>query len=134
MKVSKLIEFDAASKAALGLEKNFGDSYLCRNNLIFRNIREQSLSLGFQFSAAPNPLYLALPLSQLDTILSSKVIPYHDNVTVLQSLQAADWTEIQENLKTNHVLHESCHAVSRSVVNEFKIKKCVVECPIDRRI
>lgn len=103
-----------------GLSENFGDNYLLAHNQIYRNIRRLCRQRGFSFSSDPNPLYLALPLSQLDSILSKKVIPYHDNTTVIHQLldrlpENIFWDDISDNLKGNHAFHEACHAVARSL-------------------
>lgn len=118
MKVSKLLEQHFSEGSELGLSRNFGDSYLCSKNRIFRNIRRETLGLGYSFSLDRNDAYLALPLSQLATVLSNKIIPYVDNVGVLESIESqipgrANWADIRDSLRKNFVFHESCHAVAR---------------------
>ncbi len=107
-----------------GLKENFGDGYLIAHNKIYRNIRTSTLAQKFTFSLGPYPLYQALPLSQLEWILSEKIIPYFDNVSVLQQIhqklpQNIFWDDISDNLKGNHVFHESCHAVARGKAQEI---------------
>ena len=104
MKVSKLLEQHFSEGSELGLSRNFGDAYLCNNNKIFRNIRREALQLGYSFSVERNDNYLALPLSQLATILSTKKIPYVDNVSVLESIEAqipnlANWADIRDSFR-----------------------------------
>ena len=85
MKVSKLLEQHFVEGdsdcAVIGLNRNFGDIYLCSKNNIFRNIRRETLRLGYKFSHEQSSDYVALPLSQLAVILNSKKIPYIDNVS-----------------------------------------------------
>lgn len=133
MKVSKLLEQHFSEGSELGLSRNFGDVYLCNNNRIFRNIRKESLELGYSFSLERNDNYLALPLSQLATVLSTKKIPYVDNVTVLESIEAqipnlANWADIRDSFRKNFVFHESCHAVARKyAVGENSILDMLIE-------
>ena len=137
MKVSKLLEqhfLDADSEGdEIGLSRNFGDTYLCCKNTVFRNIRKETLRLGYSFNYEQNNDYVALPLSQLAVILTSRKIPYIDNVSVLESIEAqipdlANWTDIRDNLKKNFVFHESCHAVAREIaVGADKILDMLIE-------
>lgn len=133
MKVSKLLEQHFSVESKIGLDRNFGDSYLCNKNKIFRNIRKAALGLGYSFSCERNDAYLALPLSQLATVLSTKKIPYVDNVSVLEGIESqipnlANWDDIRDSFRKNFVLHESCHAVARKyAVNENPILDMLVE-------
>ena len=109
---------------AQGLKDNFGDGYLVHHNKIYSNIRKKSLKNGFLFSSAENSLYQALPLSQLEWILSKKIIPYYNNVSALAEVnnklpENILWDDISDNLKGNHVFHESCHSVARSLTSEI---------------
>lgn len=124
MKISKLLEQNKFFVSEQSLSQNFGDAYLCKNNNIYSRIRKQTLQLGFKFSNEKNDLYEALPLSQLESVLRSQKIPYLDNVSVLAQIDqqikgGAIWDEVSDNLKKNHVFHESCHAVSRSISSPF---------------
>ena len=124
VKISKLLELHSSENS--GLEKSLGDSYLLKYNRIYRNIRQASLDAGFSFSHKNTEDYLALSLSQLENILNTKCIPYFDNVSALQKLEAqhpqvGTWDDIFENLRRNFHFHESCHAVARSLqITEFK--------------
>lgn len=126
MKISRLLEQHFSVSHPSGLEQNFGDSYLCRHNKIYRNIRLAAQKSGFKFSADRNDAYQALPLSQLPVILSTKVIPFLDNVGVLNQLEiqrkdAIDWDDIRDNLRKNFIFHESCHAVAREISGKFRL-------------
>ena len=124
MKISKLLELHFSEKS--GLEKSFGDSYLLAQNRIFKNIRNSALKSGFVYSHINNDNYLALSLSQLENILTTKTIPYFDNVSALVKLekqhpQIGRWEDIFENLRRNFHFHESCHAVARTLqTSEYK--------------
>lgn len=109
------------AKQTGALENVFGDGYLCAHNRIYREARERAIAVGFKFSADRNDAYRALPLAQLDNLLKAKTIPYIDNVTVLESLEAripnqTVWDDIIDGFKGNHVFHESCHAYARSKI------------------
>lgn len=127
MKLSRLLEnHQKATQEFGGLETNFGDSALLSHNRIYKNIRKLALAAGFQYTVKKSEESLALPLSQLKTILESKQISYTDNVSVLKKIekqipQSIEWDEIRENLKRNYLFHESCHAVA--FVNRLAFKK-----------
>lgn len=122
MKLSLMLQKHFAA-AQDGLASNFGDGYLMQHVGVFKNVRKKALSLGFSFSNSPDANYLAFPMSQLESILSSKTIPFTDNVMALAALNekapALDWDHIVDNLKPNFVFHESCHAVARTLSQPF---------------
>ena len=81
------------------------------------------VNLALVLSCIPS-IRLCHSVSQLEWILQKKIIPYIDNTSVLKQLndklpENILWDDISDNLKGNHVFHESCHAVSRSLINEF---------------
>jgi hypothetical protein len=124
MKIKQLLQQNDNAITAIALDKNLGDALLCRFNKIYKNIRQQSLDLGYVFSNEQNDMYAALPLSQLQNILSSKIIPYTDNVSALRQVEKnipgeAEWDDISDNLKKNFVFHESCHAVARGLASDL---------------
>lgn len=116
MKILKLLEMDRACVNELSLPGCLGDSFLLKNNRIFRNVRQGCVESGFSFSDKPESSYSALPLSQLENLMKSRIIPYFNNVDVLQELEnrcpAVEWAEVSQNLKRNFVMHESCHAIA----------------------
>lgn len=119
MKISRLLEQNEMCKGILGISDNFGDQYLCKNNSIYSKIRQRVLDGGVRFSNERNDFYQALPLSQLDSILENKIIPYNDNVGILKNLthqmgSSLQWDDICDNLKKNYLFHESCHVVARA--------------------
>lgn len=96
-----------------------GDGYLVKSNPIYRLLRNRALKAGFRYSRDPAPDYFALPLSQLEHFLEKKTIPYFDNVNVLEELEkkaplATVWDDVTDNLRQNHVFHETAHAVARA--------------------
>ena len=103
----------------------FGDSYLCRHNPIFANIRRSAIESGYRFSAEDTPLwrdYQACSLVTLHQILDSGVIPYHDTGrTIARLLKSNPKVALSpdfllSNLKANYVFHESAHCVFRRVL------------------
>lgn len=131
MKLSRLLEIHRSSESAagsqgagIGLPGNLGDAYLCKNNVIYRRIRQEAISLGYQYTDRPEAAYMALPLSQLRSILNSRRIPYFNNVSVLQEIEKTipgqtEWGEIRDNLKKNFLFHESCHAVAHGLAEDL---------------
>lgn len=122
MKLAQLLEKNQNSRASCGLAENFGDSYLCGHNQIFASIRTAVISAGFRLSCQYHPFYQALPLSQLEWILSNKQIPFCDNMGVLHAIENKVknrilWDDICDQLTKNHLFHESCHGVARFIFN-----------------
>ena len=118
MKLIRLLELHQNSSTSTSLATNFGDGYLLKYNRIYQNIRNNLLAFGYQLSDGPNSFYQALPLSQLDALLTNKKIPFTDNVSVLLEIEAKipnsiQWNDIIDNLKPNHIFHESCHGMAR---------------------
>jgi hypothetical protein len=125
MRIKRLLELHQNYKSSETLSLNLGDSYLYEHNLIFRKIRQICVKNETNYSLEINTNYLALPLSQLNSILENKKIPYYDNVDVLKLVEksipdSTDWDEVVDNLKKNYLFHESCHFVARHLSEEFK--------------
>lgn len=124
MKIQKILEQHQKFSSPEGLDQNLGDGYLLAKNKIYKKIRSQALGFEFQYDKTPNESYWALPLSQLEALMSAKKIPYVDNVSVLRQIeklipQASQWDDVTDNLKRNHVFHESCHAVARQISKKY---------------
>ncbi len=102
----------------------FGDRCLYSTNSIFRNIRNQVIQRGYRFSANSNHLYESLPLTQLEVIHKTKTIPYTPNRQavefVVQRASDSTWEEIADGFRRCFVFHESCHAVARIEIHNFK--------------
>lgn len=125
MKLNRLMDLHRKSLGDRDLADNFGDGILVRENRIYRKIRAAALDAGFSFSSESNTDYNALPFAQLENILSSKSIPYTNNVAVIEKLVAqlkddVVWDDISDGLRKNFVFHEACHAVARSFANPQK--------------
>lgn len=120
MKLTQLLQLHEQFSDQSLLRQNFGDGYLAKHNLIFRNIRRHVLAEKYTFSSERNDLYHALPLSQLDWVLTEKKIPYINNVDVLKQIDSRlpgkiQWEEVSDNFKRNYLFHESCHGVAQSL-------------------
>lgn len=95
-----------------------GDGYLYLHNPYFRRIREATLKAGFRFSLRDERAYFGFPLIHLDSILSSRTIPYRPSFTALTHLERRrpgffQLADLQKNRPTpNYLLHESAHAVA----------------------
>lgn len=128
MKLSNLLDHHHRHQSAPGgLKDAFGDGLLVSKNRIYVRVRDEALKAGYQFSSAANSAYAALPLSQLESVLKSKTIPYAPNVAVIAELEAkipkqTDWDDIVDGFRGTHVFHESCHAVARGFVPELASK------------
>ena len=120
MRLSTLLDSHLAFSSDAGaLKECFGDGYLLSKNRLYARVREATLEAGFRYSKQIDDFYLALPLSQLDSVIVRREIPYLNNVGVLESIESKIpkltlWDDISDNLKGNHVFHESCHAVAQS--------------------
>ena len=118
MKIARLLEIHNQNPHEQGLPLNLGDGYLIKNNILFAAVRKGVTTLNYKYSTDMSPSYLALPLSQLESILKTKTIPYIDNVSVLKEVESkirntTEWDEVTDNLKRNQLFHESCHAIVR---------------------
>lgn len=120
MKLKKLLDLHNQTNSDYALTENLGDSYLMTHNSIYREIRKLTIGNGFTFTTQVNPNYTVLPLSQLDVFLEKKKIPFFDNVSILWEIekktpQMNTWDDLIDGLKQNHLFHESCHGLARSV-------------------
>jgi len=128
-KLSTLIEFDktppSTGQSCVVLEDVFGDQALYKTNGIFRTIRNRAVEAGYRFSANTNSLYDALPLTQLEVIHKTKVIPYTPNRAAVQFVadraNESTWEEIADGFRRCFVFHEACHAVARTQITAFNI-------------
>lgn len=118
MKIARLLEIHSQNAPEQSLSLNLGDGFLIKNNPLYAAVRKGAMDLNFKYSTDMSSHYLALPLSQLESILKSKSIPYLDNVSVLLEIEkkirnSTEWDEVTDNLKRNQLFHESCHAIIR---------------------
>jgi len=118
MKLTRVLERHQATLGAGSLPRNLGDGFLCANNPFFARIRRAALDRGYGFTEADAAGYFGFPLLGLDVVLDTRKIPYRDNVTALERLDAArpgffTLAELTLNRPTpNYVLHEAAHAVA----------------------
>lgn len=133
MKLAGLLQSHQSQLGAGCLSRNLGDGCLYAKNPFFRRVREAALERGYAFAEADLNGYFGFPLLGLDSVLESRSIPYRDNVTALERLEAArpgffTLADLHVNRPVpNYVLHEAAHAVayhesfdrSRSVAESF---------------
>lgn len=127
MKLKTLLEQHHQNKHPQQIKNNFGDAYLLQNNCVFNAVRNKVLAICFTYSNSFNADYTVFGMSQLESILKSKTIPYLDNVTLLEDLEKSqplqiDWSHLENNLRPNYVFHESCHAYARSICDELNLR------------
>ncbi len=88
------------------------------HNPFVRRIRDATLAAGFRFSLNDESAYFGFPLVHLDTLLSSRKIPYRPSFTALAHLEQTrpgffKLADLQQNRPApNYLLHESAHAVA----------------------
>jgi hypothetical protein len=88
------------------------------NNPYFRRIRDAALRSGFRFTLHDERAYFGFPLIHLDSILSTRRIPYRPSFTALEHLEHSrpgffTLADLRQNRPTpNYLLHESAHAVA----------------------
>jgi len=121
VKIKLLLQRHFEVELQEALPENWGDVYLLKHNQIYRQIRRLTLQNRFAYTSNLNEAFSALPLGDLDSFLGKKQIPYLNNVQAIKELEAKrpnqiEWDHIVDNLHKNHVFHESCHAVARSIV------------------
>lgn len=126
-KLSVLLELDKqksdAAQSSIILTDTFGDAILFQTNSLFRSVREKAAKCGYRFSANSNQLYDALPLTQLEMIHKTKIIPYTPNRAAVEFVanhdRDASWEDIADGFRRCFAFHEACHAVARTEINAF---------------
>ena len=127
MKLKTILEHNDQNSHPQQIPNNLGDGYLVKNNCLFHAVRKIVSDAGFTFSNDSNPDYVVFGMSQLENILKSKTIPYVDNVTILRKLEnkitsQIAWQHLENNLRPNHIFHESCHGLARSISENLKLR------------
>ncbi len=118
MRLTQLLELQQRCHGRARLAESVGDGYLYLNNPYFRRVRDAVLGAGFRFTLRDERAYFGFPLVHLDSILSSRKIPYRPSFTALQHLEQRrpgffTLADLQQNRPTpNYLLHESAHAVA----------------------
>jgi hypothetical protein len=113
-----LLELQRRCHGRHRVAESVGDGFLYLQNPFFRRVREAVLAAGFRFTLADEGAYYGFPLIHLDTLLSSRKIPYRPSFTALQHLEERrpgffTLADLQGNRPApNYLLHESAHAVA----------------------
>ncbi len=108
---------DAVVSSPRSLPNSIGDQLLYQSNPLFRRVRDLAVRADFKFELNGHVEYFASPVMGLDRILSSKTIPYRDNLSafrefcgVYPNLPLACLSNGHEP-RHSHVLHESAHCL-----------------------
>jgi hypothetical protein len=118
----ELLELHRRCHGPQRLAESVGDGYLYLHNPYFRRVRAAALNAGFRFSLKDERAYFGFPLIHLDSILSSRSIPYRPSFTALEHLERRRpgffrLADLQQNRPApNYLLHESAHAVAFHVL------------------
>ncbi len=124
--VFEILNLDQSAQNSQTLSKAIGDSFLFKNNPLYKNIRSEFLKLGYSFTTEDFCHYVAMPFLSLPEILRYKKVPYFDNVTPLQLIEKAHPQKFKcEEIikpKTNHLLHESSHCLAEEYLKKINFK------------
>ncbi len=124
--VFEILKLDQASSSSQTLQKALGDSFLFKNNSLYKNIRIEYLKQGYSFTTEDFCHYVTMPFLSLPEILKYKKVPYFDNTTPLQLIEKAHPQKFKcEEIikpKTNHVLHESSHCLAEEYLKKITFK------------
>ena len=105
----------------LSLIHNLGDAFLIKHNFIYNKIRKMTISHGFSYSEKVSNLFLVLPFASLENIFETKTIFMLDNISALEKIEkmnpySVEWIEVLTGYRKNYLFHESCHVVSRKIL------------------
>ena len=124
--LNSLIWIDDQYDSGIGIPQCLGDRYLCHKNSLFRVTRDLFSAAGGTFEDSDlSPLghkYRAAPLLCLADILQSKTVPYVSNALRLSEILSVNSTlclapeQLPRLIASNHVMHESCHCVSETLL------------------
>ncbi|MEI9940725.1 MAG: hypothetical protein WDO69_26215 [Pseudomonadota bacterium] len=118
MKLAELLALQQRSHGSARLLQNLGDGFLYEKNPFFRRIRDAARARGIGFTLGDPGDYFAFPLVALDTVLSTRKVPYRANYAALSAFERArpgffTLADLHKNRPLpNYVLHESAHAVA----------------------
>lgn len=113
-----MLELQRSCHGKRRLLESVGDGYLYLNNPYFRRVRDAALAAGFRFTLSDERAYFGFPLVHLDSILSTRRIPFRPSFTALEHLERRrpgffTLADLQQNRPApNYLLHESAHAVA----------------------
>ncbi len=127
IKLSELLSLHQSCLPRAGLAKCLGDGYLYQNNHLFRSVRDEFLKLGYSLTTDDFCHYAVLPYASLPTILKEKKVPYFDNVTVLQEIEALhpNLFNCEEliKVKSNYTLHEAAHCLAANNLKDYSAER-----------
>lgn len=118
MRLEQLLELQRRCHGPRRLAESVGDGYLYLHNPYFRRVRDAALAAGFRYTLVDERAYFGFPLVHLDSILSTRRIPYRPSFTALEHLERRrpgffTLADLQQNRPApNYLLHESAHAVA----------------------
>ncbi len=126
VKLKELLLNHENSQASNSLKLSIGDGFLIKHSFIFRNIRNETLKLGFSYTNEDFCHYNVMPYLSLPAILRDKRIPFFDNVTVLfdieEKLPNRFFCDEIPMIKPNYCLHESSHCIADSVLQNISFE------------
>ena len=119
MKIAKLLAVNDENQAKRSIRKILGDGFLLKNNLIYRNVRITSETMGYKYVEAW-PRYLTMPLLEIDEIIKTRKIPYISWQPIFKSIEKRtpkklNWDEVPAELLGSYHIHESSHCISNEL-------------------
>jgi hypothetical protein len=118
MRLAELLRVQRESHGPARLQQNLGDGFLYLKNPFFRRIRAAARVRSIRFTLSDPGDYFAFPLVALDTVLTTRKVPYRANYAALCAFERArpgyfTLADLRLNRPLpNYVLHESAHAVA----------------------
>ncbi len=103
------------------LPKVVGDGYLYKQSEVFRNLRHTFIDLGGRFDDSPPFGYFGFRMFALLEVLNHKVVPYVDNVSILEKLESEQpryfSTKILGRVSPlkQPIAHETAHVVANEI-------------------
>ena len=116
--IAELLRIQRESHGPARLRQNLGDGLLYLENPFFRRIRDAARARGIGFTLRDPGDYFAFPLVALDSVLSTRRVPYRANHAALAAFERArpgyfTLADLRLNRPLpNYILHESAHAVA----------------------
>jgi hypothetical protein len=118
LSIAELLRVQRRSHGSARLLENLGDGFLYRKNPFFRRMRDAALRRSIGFTLRDPGDYFAFPLVALDTVLTTRKVPYRANYSALSAFERArpgffTLADLRRNRpQPNYLLHESAHAVA----------------------
>ncbi len=125
VKLNELLQHHEKAHGPISIHLSIGDGFLIKHSFIFRNIRNESLRLGFSYTNEDFCHYNVMPYLSLQAILREKRIPYFDNVSVLFEIEKKHpkrfFCDEILMVKPNYCLHESSHCIADTVLQNITL-------------